>query len=173
MTGRMRSWLVVIVLLCVGVYTCAHKTSEHRAEYPGRMTFAGRPRNIFGSTYTRAFWRLASSKGTLPDVTLHVDGRPYKLFALTPEFMDELSGGRMKGRLVDAEGKRFSYRFEQGRLVWFSLGSMGEPQEPPDRNAETVSLSIGDGLPFTVPITDRELTRRTGRPKSTYLTSGQ
>ena len=171
---RLRSCFVVIALLFVGVYTYAHKISEHRAQYPGRVTFIGHPRNIFGSRYMRVPWRQPLPQTRpLPDVTLHVDGRPYKLSELTPELMDELSGVRMRGRLVDAEGKRFSYRFEEGRLIWFSMGSMGSPKEPADRNAEAVSLSIGDGQPFTVPITNRELTRRAGRPKSTYLTSGQ
>ena len=172
---RLKSSVIVAVVLCGGVYTCASKVSEHRADYPGRVTFVGRPRNIFGSTYTRAFmWRRATDTRPLPDVTVHVDGRAYKLSNLTPELMKELGGYAPEGRLTDAEYNTFVYRFEGGRLTGFSWESGGWADEPPpNQNAETLALSIGEGQPFVLPITHRELVRRAGRPKSTYLTSGQ
>jgi hypothetical protein len=173
-SSRLKSSAVVVFLLVAGVYTCAHKISEHRAVYPGQVTFIGHPLNIFGSRYTRATWRQPLPEVIpLPDVTLHVDGRAYKLSELTPELTDELSGVRVKGRLSDARGSRFSYAFEEGRLIRFSFKRLSGSEQASNNNVETVYLSIGDGEPFAMPITNRELRRRAGRPVRTYLTSGQ
>ena len=173
--GKLKSCLGVVVVLCLGGYTCAHKISEHRARYPGNVTFTGHPLKIFGSRYMRAFMRRgANDASPLPDVTVHVDGRPYKLSDLTEELVKELGSSAPNGRFRDPDYNSFSYRFEERRLTGFSVSSGGWSDTPaPDANVESVALSIGDGPSFTLPITHRELVRHAGRPDSTYLTSGQ
>jgi hypothetical protein len=168
--GRLKSCGIVALLLFAGVYTCAHQVLEHRAEYPGGVRFEGFARNTFGSRYMRATWRRPYPETTpLPDVSLHVNGRAYKLSELTKDLLGEFGGGRTSVRLIDARGIRFSYRFEDERLMSFALESLGRPKGPEERDVEAVSLSIGDGQPFIVPITSGELRRRAGRPKRTYI----
>lgn len=172
-SSRAKISVVVVVLLGLGVYMCARKTSEHRAEYTGRLTFCGHPRGFFDSVYTRVFWRRQSSS-SMPEMTVHVNGHPHRLAELTPESLEKLGDRRTPGRLRDADYNGFQYQFENGRLASFSWSSGGwSDTPPPDQNVETLAFSIGDSPPLVLPISHKELVRLAGRPVSTYLTSGQ
>ena len=172
--NRLTRSLVIAALLWTGVYSCARKISEHRADYPGRLTFIGRPSGYFGSVYTRVYmWRSPADTTALPDVRLHLDNRIYSLSSLTPELAVGLGGSLPKGRLCDAQRNKMAYRFEEGRLTWFSFEAGGGTAQPPEKHAEALSMSIGGGRPFQLPITYWQLVRYAGRPTSTYITSGQ
>ena len=119
-------------------------------------------------------WRSPDDTSPLPDVAVHIDARTYRLAELTPEIIQSLNGVLMEGSLVDAQHNRLGYRFLDGRLTWFSFSAPEQSGDPsPNRNADAMAMSIGQGQRFVLPLSSRELVSVAGDPTRAYLSFAQ
>ena len=164
--------IVVLVLvcttLCVAPYQGTRLICQHRALYPGDLTFIGESAGLWGSHYERvSMWKPPTYTDALPAVTVYLDDKAYALSALTPELMTSLGGTYLKGGLRDSNRNTMRYRFENGKLTWFSFdtphpSSIHNPKIKP--NVRQLRMSLGEGAPFTLPISHWRLVRHCGRP---------
>lgn len=162
------------VLVAAGLlYAAAHTVCQHRVDYAGGLVFVGRPAHVFGSEYYRLFmWRADHDQSPLPDARLHVDEASYAFAELTPEKFSDLTGlgVQSEGALVDGSGALVQYRFENGRLTWFSFDSFSQRRGAAMPDAERrLALSIGSGPVFTLPIRESTLIQAAGKPLRSYL----
>jgi hypothetical protein len=170
--------LGLVALIAFGLYAGVNFICQHRADYPGDITFIGQPRHVFGATYWRvAMWRATNDTRPLPDVTLSIDGQPYALSAITMDTVTGLGGALMSAGLVDAEGNAFRYRFEGGRLTYFAFDAERRRRRgskpPTTYQVQTITMALGDGPQFKFPITHRELVAWCGKPERAYLNFAQ
>jgi len=155
------------------IYATARAVCQHRANYAGGLVFVGRPVNVVGTEYYRLFmWRAAHDQSVLPDARLHVDGTAYALADLTPAAFSNLTGRdtQNEGTLVDGAGALVQYRFENGRLTWFSFDAFSQRRGVaiPD-SKRRFALSLGNGPGFTLPIRESALIQAAGKPSRSYL----
>ncbi len=141
--------------------------AQYRATYPGAVTFVGTADGAFGTQYYRAFmWRAPADQSPLPDVAVYLKGTRYALADLSDELMQSLGGTAHEGGLKDPADYYFQYRFENGRLTYFAL--YPSPGTPPPSSApsdlDRFFLQVGDGPPFTLPVSGAQLEAYAGEP---------
>lgn len=165
------SFLIVLLLVASGLYSCANLICQHRADYKGGVTFAGESQRVFGSVYTRvAMWRDAADTTPLPDITVHLGEEKFRLDEFTPEVVQKLGSSPTTGTFADSENNLFQYRFTDGRLTWFCLDRLRRSStSATSGNTSSVALSFGDGKPFVMPMKHKDLVRHAGKPERTYL----
>ncbi|GMV91107.1 MAG: hypothetical protein AMXMBFR82_08850 [Candidatus Hydrogenedentota bacterium] len=159
--------LVVIAALGLLARVAFRSVAQYHATYPGPVTFVGKADGAFGTQYYRAFmWRAPADQSPLPDVAIYVKGTRYALADLTDELMQSLGGTAHEGGLKDPAEFYFQYRFENGRLTYFSLFPSWNATPPssalsdPDR----FFIQVGDGPPFTLPVSAGQLKHYAGEP---------
>lgn len=159
------------VLMCVGCYSCASMICQHRAEYDGRVIFVGQAKHLFGSLYTRVYlWRDATDTSPLPDVTVHLGDRKFTLDQFTVAEVVSLGRSPVQGSFMDKEHTLLQYRFTGDRLTWLSLENHSPARSgSPEGALSRVALSMGNGPPFVLPVTRKQLIQYAGKPKRTYL----
>lgn len=141
---------------------------QYRAAYPGPVTFIGRADGMFGTEYYRVYmWRDGADSSPLPDVAVYLKGTPYALSAMTDDLMQSLGGTAREGGLKDAAGFYFQYRFENGRLIYFALypSRAALPQAPDEWRDDRFYIQVGDGPPFTFPVSHGQLVQYAGLPQ--------
>ncbi|MBI5091790.1 MAG: hypothetical protein HZB26_05020 [Candidatus Hydrogenedentes bacterium] len=159
----------VLLVIYVGVTS----TWQSRATYPGGLIFIGY-RNGGAIEYVRLFaWKPADYTDELPAMTVHVDGNAYPLSGFSPEVAASLGGTLDTGALWDSEGWLLQYRFEKNRLTYVSLMQGIASQRPGERpkpggnvHSTPFSLSLNGGPPFALPVSQRELTAKAGKPET-------
>ena len=171
--GRTRYIVIVAACLIAAVVltALARHIVQHRARYQGEVIFVGHARGVLGTEYTRVYmWRDARNANPLPEVSIVIDGESRALASLSPEFVTERGGVLWSGGWYDCEGTIWRYRFENGRLTWFSVDS-----EHPTRSLDKANVDPGvfqislDGGPlFSLPISHRDLVRLCGKPDETF-----
>ena len=145
---------------------------QHRAIYPGGLTFVGAADGLLGSRYHRVFlWRAPGYTDALPELTVYIEDQPYALTALTPELFTGLGGTQNEGGLYDSESTVLRYRFEGGKLTWFSLDAeRAVPREPGGNVKHGVfALSRGKAPGVTLPASLDRLRDAVGPPERTTL----
>jgi hypothetical protein len=119
-------------------------------------------------------WKAPDYQDALPDLSFHIEGRAHRLIEFTEDTVRALGGPLPTGGIYDEKGNILDYRFEDGRLTWVSL-SPGFRSPDPDLVGKPGSnvrpgefyISIGDGPPFTLPVTYRQLVAWGCAPKTT------
>lgn len=140
---------------------------QHRAIYPGGLIFVGAADGLFESRYHRVFlWKAPGYADPLPAVTVDLGESAYSLESLTPELFAGLGGAANEGALYDSAGALVQYRFENGRLTWFSLDSGRATPMATGGNVQagTFALSRNGGPAVTLPVSGRALENGLGTP---------
>ncbi|MBI4556402.1 MAG: hypothetical protein HY706_02350 [Candidatus Hydrogenedentes bacterium] len=170
-----RRWLVgvaVVALLALVLYGTVQAICQHRAGYAGGLIFVGHRSGFFGTVYERVYvWRARGSTEPLPNVAVFFDDAPYALSVLTPDLVTSLGGALMSGSLDDREGHILRYRFEDGKLTWFSfeIADMRyRARITPNAKFKRIALSLNGGEAFSFPVSHRELVKSCGKPESFY-----
>ncbi len=161
--------LAVIVVLGVLAWIPIRGILQYRATYPGPVTFVGHADGAFGTEYYRVFmWRAPDDTSPLPPVKVFIQGTAYALSDLNDDLMQSLGGTAHKGGLKDAADVYFQYRFENGRLTWFSLDPRHPalPPSPDQGQTDRFYLQFGDGPPFLLPVSQAQLIQYAGRPQN-------
>ncbi len=159
--------LAVLAALGVFAWIAFRGIAQYRATYPGPVTFIGHADGAFGTQYYRVFmWRDAADQSPLPDVAVYLKGTRYPLADLSDDLMQSLGGTAHEGGLKDPADYYFQYRFENGRLTYFALyPSQGTPPpNPSPSDPNRFFMQVGDGPPFTLPVSAAQLERYAGEP---------
>lgn len=163
----------VVAALAIALSAGCRLALQHRAVYPGGLTFVGAADGLLGSRYHRVYlWRAPHGTDTLPAFTLHVEARAMPLASLTPELLGGAPGSPGEGALYDSRGALLKYRFENGRLTWLSIDAGVLPAgQPPGGNVMRgeFGLSRGAGSAVTLPVSLSALRRALGAPERTML----
>lgn len=141
--------------------------AQYHATYPGPVTFVGQADSAFGTQYYRVFmWRAPTDQSPLPDVALYLKGTRYALAELSDELMQSLGGTAQEGGLKDTADYYFQYRFENGRLTYFSLYPSQDtpPPNPSPSDPDRFFIQVSDGPPFTLPVSGAQLEAYAGEP---------
>jgi hypothetical protein len=161
---------VVIAALGAFAWFAFRGIAQFRATYAGSVTFIGHADGVFGTQYYRVFmWRDAADQSPLPNVAVYLKGTRYVLADLSDELMQSLGGTAHEGGLKDAADFFFQYRFENGRLTYFSLypSHTTLPPAPESPESDRFYIQIGDGPPFVLPVSQSQLVRYAGEPLHT------
>lgn len=174
--GGLRNVLIaaaVLAALAIALTAGCRLALQHRAVYPGGLTFVGAADGLFGSRYHRVYlWRAPHGTDTLPAFTLHVEERVMPLASLTPELLGGAHGSPGEGALYDGRGALLKYRFENGRLTWLSIDAGAMPAgQPPGGNVMRgeFGLSKGAGSAVALPVSLSALRAALGTPDRTML----
>lgn len=156
-------------LLCVAAWIPLRGLLQYRAIYPGGLTFIGQAEGPFGIRYDRVYcWRAPDDTSPLPEATIHLRGSQHRLDELTLDLLRGLGGWGEVGAVRDADGVQLDYRFEHGRLTYFSLGTAAPPRQAmPDAGNGRFHLQVGEGTPFLLPLSHRHLKACAGAPERT------
>jgi len=167
----------VVVLLVVSGWFCSRQVLQHRAIYPGGLTFVGAAQGPLGSVYHRAFlWRAPGSTDPLPGVSVHIDGVPTAFDGLTPAQFEAFGGTIPEGGIYDDGGTLLQYRFTDGRLTWLSLqANSGKAAQGGGGHApgDLFALSVAGKAPITLPVSRKALVQALGRPARSPLVFAQ
>jgi len=164
-----------VVVAALGLLALAgcRQTLQHRAIYPGGLTFVGAADGLFGSRYHRVYlWRAPGSTAPLTPFAVHIEDAAYRLDHMTPEILSGLGAFRDALAFYDTTGTLLQCRFEGGQLTWFSLtAGAGAAGQGPGGNvkAGAFSLSRGGGPPVRLPASGDTLREGLGRPERTML----
>lgn len=169
--------VLVLVLVAVGVLAVlawipVRGILSFRADYPGEVFFFGHADGAFGTKYhTIYMWRDAADPSPLPDVAVYLKGTRYALSGLSDELMQSMGGTAHQGGFIDSANCDFQYWFEDGRLIYFALyPSSYAPSSRASSPIVSVSMpdliyiQIGDGPPFTLPVSEAQLKSYAGEP---------
>ena len=159
--------LSIALVLCLGVWIPIRGFLRFDAHYPGGFAFIGQADGALGTEYIRVhMWRSPEDTAPLPDFTVHIHGEPYRLAELSPETMRALGGMPNEGGLKDAADYTLKYRFEDGRLTYFSLTpAWRAPGTPaPTAREGRFRIQAGDGPSFLLPVSHGELITLAGPP---------
>jgi len=163
--------LVLCAVVALPLIALVRAICQHRATYPGGLVFIGEAQGPFGTRYHRVFlWKPPAYTEPLPSVTVYLDAKAYPLSSLTQEIVTSYGGTRMHGNLLDSRGSTMRYRFENGKLTWFSLEApdprfASRSQTSP--HVDELAMSLGNGPPFSLPQSHAQLVQACGRALDT------